>query len=1583
MKKFLKWAGIIISIPFALLIILSILIYIPPIQNFAVRKAASMASEATGMDISVGKITLSFPLNLNIHNVSAVEHNDTILNAGQITLKIQMRPLLKKQVEIDAFGLKDISLNTKDMIEGITLNGQLGELYLESHGIALSPETAIINEIRIKNTDLDVCLADTAATDTTASAPLYWKIMLQKAEIDNVAVQLEMPLDSMSMKLRLGSALLAGGMVDLNKEEYSLKTFSIGNSTAEYITGSADSIVTEGFNPSNILLSDINIEVDSVYYCGNSIRANIKDLRMKESCGTDKSAKQMDKSAKPMEILSAKGKINMNDEGMNISGLELKTTDSYITMQAGAGLNISQLINWQSQLTNQGSEIENDGNISARLMADIGKNDLFRFMTGMPEDFRRDFPSLPLQVRAGIDGTVNAIRITAISVEIPEHIRLSADGYANDVMDSTKMCAHIDMKADFPNMKFAKSLLGTTSIDSVGFTIPADMTINGTADIKSDSIITSIRLLQGEGSMELKAGYMPKNEGYFAGIDIKDLNMHNFMPGDSLFMVSASVKASGNGFAFMSPKCKMEAEAGISNLEYTKYRLSGISMNAKLENSEAKAQIEINDNLMDISSTLNASISTKELKNRQSQLINRQSQIIAAIKTDIKRLDLHAMGVSPEPFKTAETISIEAQTDMSQKHSAKVKINNIKLITPKKTFSTKDINFGATITKDSLRSYINSGDMTMLLRTTGGIDQISDRITKITSAVEKQWENRRINLDSIRSMLPETTFRIFAGDDNPFVNTLEMGGIGISKMYASFSTSATTGIESKAYLYGLQTDSLRLDTISFRAVQDSTGIVLTGGVKAEKTKKQEAFSISLDGGIYDDNCKIGEANANLMIKYDNEKGETGALIGLKSVLRKRGISLHVLPENPILVYRKFNLNPDNYIFLADKGRIMADMRLFDNNGTGLQIYSVTDSTSLQDITVAINRLDIGEFKRIIPYMPPIEGIINAEAHYVQQDEESFMTALETGIESLAYAGAPLGDWTMSGVYLPTDNGGHHADGFITRNGNTLAEINGQYKAAGKKEEQDNINAHLDIRRFPLELAGAFVPEDLALLRGYASADVSISGSTSSPVINGSMLTDSVNVFIPMTSMSLRFENKPITVKDNKLMFNKYSIYSRGQNPYIIDGTVDFADMANMQMDLMMTARNFEVFNSKKNRTSMVYGKMYIDLNTSIKGTPDAISVRGNANILGSSDFTYILRESPLTVEDRLAETVTFVNFADTAAARRKPLQEIRPGGIDMLMNLNIDQAVQCKVDINESGSNYMRVEGGGNLAFQYTPDGNMLLNGRYQLMSGEMKYEMPVIPLKTFRIREGSYIEWTGNVMDPRLDIQAYERTRTSVTQEGQAARMVAFDVGVSITNRLSDLGFAFTLDAPEDGSMQNELAAMSASQKNKAAVTMLVTGMYISDSSTAKLDANSALNSYLQGQINNIAGNALKTIDLSVGMETTNATETGDQRTDYNFQFAKRFWNNRVRVVIGGKISTGNAAVRDESFIDNISLEYRLDNSGTRYVKLFHDKKYANVLEGEVTETGAGIVLKKKVARIKDLFIFQRKKKKETVETK
>ena len=69
MRRWMKRIGIICLIPMVLVILISILLYIPPFQNFAVRLATEYASETTGMNIRIGQIRLSFPLNLTIRDM--------------------------------------------------------------------------------------------------------------------------------------------------------------------------------------------------------------------------------------------------------------------------------------------------------------------------------------------------------------------------------------------------------------------------------------------------------------------------------------------------------------------------------------------------------------------------------------------------------------------------------------------------------------------------------------------------------------------------------------------------------------------------------------------------------------------------------------------------------------------------------------------------------------------------------------------------------------------------------------------------------------------------------------------------------------------------------------------------------------------------------------------------------------------------------------------------------------------------------------------------------------------------------------------------------------------------------------------------------------------------------------------------------------------------------------------------------------------------------------------------------------------------------------------------------------------------
>ena len=58
MKKWFKWLGIAVLTPLLLFIILAALLYLPPVQNWAVQKVTAIASEETGMDISIGHVNL-------------------------------------------------------------------------------------------------------------------------------------------------------------------------------------------------------------------------------------------------------------------------------------------------------------------------------------------------------------------------------------------------------------------------------------------------------------------------------------------------------------------------------------------------------------------------------------------------------------------------------------------------------------------------------------------------------------------------------------------------------------------------------------------------------------------------------------------------------------------------------------------------------------------------------------------------------------------------------------------------------------------------------------------------------------------------------------------------------------------------------------------------------------------------------------------------------------------------------------------------------------------------------------------------------------------------------------------------------------------------------------------------------------------------------------------------------------------------------------------------------------------------------------------------------------------------------------
>ena len=158
------------------------------------------------------------------------------------------------------------------------------------------------------------------------------------------------------------------------KSAYSLQTFRIENGRVRYDNGkplAADSL-SSGLDPSHIAMTDIGVKLDSLYYGGRNMKAIISQFVLKERSG--------------VEIVSATGRMVSNDKVLRVPSLKLETRDSYLELNAA--------MDWNAL------DFKDEGLVSARLMADIGKPDVVRFMGSMDEKFIRQYPSEPLRIRA-------------------------------------------------------------------------------------------------------------------------------------------------------------------------------------------------------------------------------------------------------------------------------------------------------------------------------------------------------------------------------------------------------------------------------------------------------------------------------------------------------------------------------------------------------------------------------------------------------------------------------------------------------------------------------------------------------------------------------------------------------------------------------------------------------------------------------------------------------------------------------------------------------------------------------------------------------------------------------------------------------------------------------------------------------------------------------------------------------------------------------------------------------------------------------------------------------------------------------
>ena len=1537
-------------------------LYVPFVQDFVCRQAERYMKRHANIELTLSGFRLKFPLRLSVGPASVVAaEGDTLFRCGSVDLDVAFLPLLRGEVVVRRFDTKEILFAYADSVSGMKLRVETGEMNLPQDRIGLSDKKIDLDRIDLRRVRVGLAVGrsveDTVVKDTAA---VPWRIGVRQILLDGVDFSMTTFAESQELQVRLDTCRIDSAAVSMPQQSVSvhdlllrggatvfrtkpvppqnpagasepseqpaadsssLWTISLGrlalaDYAVEYDSGTGAGAIPETFDPNHIVLTGVNLSADSVFYRGEDLRVDLVALAAKERSG--------------LEIVGLNGTVRMDSREVRLASLDLKTGHSSLWLDAKADRGV---LSGESKAA-----------LRAKFDMAVGLRDVMYAVPLENRALRRVLLSREVFGSGSVRGTLGNVKAET-ELDMPHAFGFSLDGSASIPTTSHPLSARSEFSLQTKDSAFYRSLLAAFAMEEA-VAVPSGTMLSGTFAIQGDELAPDIRLSVDSGYLKVHGTFDPTKKQYAGTVAGESFPLGRILPGQSFGYLGMDGTVRGEGFDVYAPQSNAEVDLTVNRFDFKGYDYGKLAVKAAL------SQGALTGHLSDSSQALRFDIDV------DGRLSGPDRSIVLDGRLDT--CNFYGLNLMSEPFAAAADFRVSAASDSSGVQTARVALDRIELWTDGQKTDIRPTEASVSTGKDGSAAAVHSGDLDLRFTASGPIDSVSGAFGRLSGQATKWMEKGTFDMDSVASVLPVFRLAGTAGAHNLLNGFLSTKGVQFDSLALDVESGYAKGPDVALRLTGLTTGKMALDTVAVHLGKQERKMVFDVGLHGRPTASVDVADVRFSGFLVD-------STVRLQCVQTDRQGDIGYNFGWNGVWSDSTITVR-MDEQPVFGFAQWTVNPNNYLSYRLKKAFAADFRLSHEN------KRVSVVTQQDSVVVNIAGINVESTLKPLPGMPPLGGMFGADAAFKMETGQLGVRGA-VRVDSLTYEGRRVADLYLSGAFrqdtlhtevaAQMDLNGARA---LALQGETLSD------SVGTSSTID-----LDLAGLPLAAAQAFLPEGTIGVSGSLQGHLNYRDTLSRPVLSGGLWFTDTRVDVPMIGTSFGMAPDTISIENSVLQFSNYGIVAPNKEKLFVDGTVDLngADHR-IRVDTRLHADRFQFVDVARSRKTMVYGTGYMGLNASARGAIDDLAIRGNVKLLPGTAVSYVMQESAISdLQNQTQQMVEFVSFNDTTSmADTLRVPSLRIGGLDLLLEADIDPSVRLGVDLSEDGQNRVDLQGGGTLTYAINRLGDASFTGRYVVQSGTVRYNPPVISQKNFNITQGSYVEWLGDLMNPMLNITAVETVRTNVTSDDGSGndRSVSFDISVMLRNRLDELSVSFGLSAPTDLTMQNQLSSMTAEERADQAMGLLIYNTYTGPGTTAKVNTSNPINTFITKELNQWAQNNLKGVDLSFGIDTYDNTavsgETGT-RTDYSYQLSKNLFNSRVRAMIGGKFSTDADPTENlkENLIDDVALEYQLTKRDNMFLKLFRHTGYESILEGEVTETGIGFVIRKRVLKISDLF--------------
>lgn len=1550
------------------ILILPFLIYVPPVQDFLVKIAEKEVKKSTGMDVSIGKFRLKFPLDISLQDLSVVEATgDTMVSAKEALLDVKLLPLLKLDVDVDRLKLDQAYYRLVSPDTSMIMTIRAGFLEVDDQSSVNIKESDIdLNKAIIRDANIqmytDVWKKKPNPEDT-ATSPFKIRIGDLAGERIRFGMSSLPTIDTLSivadkLSLKEGLINLETSRITANELTADGGEFTFLTPTPEYIKahpapidtispesppmvimgkqvaitnfkglyGVAGAKPLPGFDANYLQLSGVDIELENFYNETSTLRLPIKTLRASERCG--------------LKITEGSGLVEMDSTGIKLDNLRIRTPYSKLDVTADLPFELLELKPYAP--------------VNIYALASIGLPDVTAFMPSLKQYTKLIRTSKPIDLALDARGTLKDLDISMLNLSVPTVLSLRASGTAQNPLDPKYLAAHVNIDGELTDPSLIEHFTG-----NLGFKLPS-MKIEGEAGVNRNTYTADLAVLTPKGDIAAKGDVNLNAETYNVHLLVKNFNAGYFVPDIGLGIVNATLDAKGDGFNPTKPGASTDVTLHVDNIEYKNLTFHDLALKASLASNHYDVKLSSPNPEADLDLSLEGIIAKDDYS--------------ANGYIQARNINLKALGLDTAVNGGSFDIQIDGKASPDKwLYDVNLTVNNLYWELPNDTIDLPEgLKAYLLATTDTVSLSLDCQDTRLLFDSPESLPNLMDKFGGAAMAVMEVVESRELMVDTLQKMLPRFDLSVYSPGHGLVERFLKPTGIAFDSVAVDLKNDSI--ISGFADLWGLKTEKMEIDTISLDLQQRNYLLDYKLHIGNQPGNLDEFADVNVNG-------YVGGNRLSAYLTQKNAAGETGYKLGFTAALTENNeVTLHFTPLNAMIGYMPWTLNADNYIDL-DLDTYMVEANLEGSSEeSSILVETKPGADNQQELHLKLTDIKVQDFMQMSVTAPPLTATINSD-----------IRARYTGSELVGIGRISVTDFTYDNVKVDdlnlklqaSMNEDETYDASVTLNvENNKDALAVSTKLISGDEGLEPEYVKLNLNKFPLSAANPFLGNDVAQLQGTLSGEMDLTGGFTKPILNGSITCDSTAVYLPIMGSALRFDTEPLTVTDNVIRFNNFDIWGANDNPLTINGTIDAQKLNDILLDISASANNFGLINNDKRAGSDIYGKVFLNFTASAVGPLTRFAANANLNILGSTDVTYAIPDANTALQaEKNSNVVKFVNFNDTTSFHPEPAEE------SVFMKLNaavtITPGAQVTVLLSSNGTDRVQLNPYGTINLYRNYMGDITLNGQLNTGNGSARYNIPVIGNKEFVFDPASYVLWNGPMLNPVLNIKATDQMKVSVSQNGGNSQLVNFLVKLDISGTLESPSLLFDLATDDDMTIQNQLQGMTADQRNSAAMNLLITGQYSAGGiSTNTGPITSNVYNFLAQQVNSWAAKNIRGVDLSFGVNQYDMTTDGQNSTatSYSYQLSKSLFNNRFKISVGGNYSTDDSTDDNltQNLISDISFEYilRQTQSQTMLVKLFRHNGYESILEGEITEMGAGFVYKRKLGDFKTLFRFRRRKR-------